>query len=66
MSCPKYDKFKVQFIPFVDDIFINFSFIFREKSLNIDDLENDFKDNLNFYLWCLPFGGNAIFEILKH
>jgi hypothetical protein len=66
MSCPKFDEFREQFIPFVDDFFINFSLIVHEKSLNIpDDLENDFEDNLNFYVLCLLLGGNAIFETLR-
>ena len=66
MSCTKFNEFREQFIQFVDDIFINFSLIIYEKSLNItDDSENDFEDNLNFYVLCLLLGGNAIFEILR-
>ena len=66
MSCPKFDEFREQFIPFVDDFFINFSLIIHEKTMNIpDDLENDFEDNLNFYVLCLLLGGNAIFETLR-
>ena len=66
MSCPKFDEFREQFIPFVDDFFINFSLIVHEKSLNIpDDLENDFEDNLNFYVLYLILGGNAILETLR-
>ena len=46
--------------------FINFSLIAHEKSLNIpDDKEEDFDDNINFYVLCLLLGGNAVFEILK-
>ena len=65
MSCSKFNEFREHFIRFVDDIFINFSLIVHEKSLNIpDNSENDFEDNLNFYVLCLLLGGNAIFEIL--
>jgi len=33
--------------------------------LNIpNDLENNFEDNLNFYVLCLLLGGNIIFETL--
>jgi len=57
-SCPKLDEFRVQFIPFVDDIFINFSLIIHEKPLNIpDDLKYDFEDKLKFYILCLLLGG---------
>jgi len=66
MSCPKFDEFRKQFIPFIDDFYINFSLIVHEKSLNIpDDLENDFEDNLNFYVLYLILGGNAILETLR-
>jgi hypothetical protein len=27
--------------------------------------EEDFDDNINFYVLCLLLGGNAVFEILK-
>jgi len=65
MSYPKFDEFREQFIPFVDDFFINFSLIVYEKSLNFfDNLENDFEDNLNFYVMYLFIGGNTIFETL--
>jgi len=65
MSCSKFDEFRTQFIQFVDDIFINFSLIVHEKSLNIlDNSEKDFEDNLNFYVLCLLLGGNAVFENL--
>jgi len=65
MSCSKLDEFREQFIPFVDDFFINFSLIVHKKLLNIPgDLENDFEDNLNFYVFGLLLGGNAIFETL--
>ena len=30
-----------------------------------DDKEEDFDDNINFYVLCLLLGGNAVFEILK-
>ena len=66
MSCSKLDEFREQFIPFVDDFFINFSLIVHKKLLNIPgDLENDFEDNLNFYVFGLLLGGNAIFETLR-
>lgn len=65
LSCSKFDEFREQYIQFVDDIFINFSLIVHEKSLNIsDNSEKDFEDNLNFYVLCLLLGGNAVFENL--
>jgi len=34
--------------------------------LNIhDDEEEDFDDNINFYVLCLLLRGNAVYEILK-
>ena len=61
MSCLKFNEYRKQFIPFVDDFFINFSLIIHEKSLNIPYyLENDFENNLNFYVLCLLLDG--IFE----
>ena len=66
LLCPKFEEFRQHFIPFVDEIFINFSLIVHEKSLNIpDDKEEDFDDNINFYVLCLLLGGNAVYEILK-
>ena len=39
ISCPKFVDFGIQFIPFVDvdEIFIIFSLILHEKSMNIPD-----------------------------
>jgi len=65
MYCPKFDKFENNSIHLFD-IFIAFSLIAHEKSLSIpNDLENDFEDNLNFYVLCLLLGRNTIFRTLN-
>ena len=65
LSCPKFDEFRSQYISFVDDLFINFSLIKEQKSLNVStESEKDFEDNINFYILCILLGGSAIFEIL--
>ena len=66
LTCPKFDEFRQQFIPLVDDFFINFSLISIQKSLNLsDDSEKDFEDNINFLVLCLLLGGNMVFDILS-
>ena len=31
-----------------------------------DDIEEDFYDNINFYILCLLLGGNDVYKILKN
>ena len=51
---PKFEEFKRQCIYFIDETFINFSLIVHGKSLNItNDKEENFDDNINFYVMCL-------------
>jgi len=48
----------------VDEIFNNFSLIAHKKSLNIhDDKEEDFDNNINFYMLYLLLGENAVYKI---
>jgi len=50
-SCSKFNKLRKKFIPFVDQLFINLSVTAVARGLNIpDDSEEDFKDNINFYV----------------
>ena len=50
---------------FVDEIFIIFSMIVHEKSLNIPDgKEKGFNDYFFFYSLCLLLGENAVYEII--
>ena len=45
---------------------MDFSLIVHEKSLNIpDDKEEDFDDNINFYIQCLLLIKNTEYKILK-
>ncbi len=61
-SCPKFNDLRSQYISFIDDLFINFSLIVEQKSLDVlTESEKDFEDNINFYVLCILLGGSTIF-----
>ncbi len=65
LSCPKFNDLRPQYISFIDDLFINFSLIVEQKSLDVlIESEKDFEDNINFYVLYILLGGSTIFEIL--
>lgn len=46
--------------------FIKCFLIVHEKSMSIpDDKEDDFDDNIIFYMLCFLFDGNTIYKIIK-
>ena len=66
LLCPKFFKFRKRYIQFVDEIFINFSLIVHEKSLNIpDSKEEGFNDCINFYVLYLLLGWKCTILNLK-
>jgi len=66
ISCTKFKEFRLQFIPFVEDFFLNFSLISEKKMMNLSDVsEINYENNINFLELCILFGGNAVFDILS-
>ena len=66
-ACKELENYRKKSLPSLDDLFLKFTMIIEQKSLDVSlDSEKDY-DNNNIYYFILSalFGGRSIYEKIK-
>ena len=65
LNCRAFSNFRENY-PFLDELFLQFSLIAVDKSLDVSfDSENDYEDNINYFVLSSLLGGTSVYEKLK-
>jgi hypothetical protein len=55
-----------KYLPFLDDLFLNFAMIIEQKSLDVSlDSKKDYVNNIYYFILSALLGGRSIYEKFK-
>ena len=65
-ACKELENYRNKSLPFLDDLFLKFSMIIEQKSLNVSlDSEKDYDNNIYYYILSALLGRRSIYSKIK-
>ena len=60
------ENYRNKSLPFLDDLFLKFEMVIKQKSLDISlDSERDYDNNIYYFILSALLGGHSIYEKIK-
>jgi len=65
-ACKELENYRNNSLPFLDDLFLKFAMIIKQKSLDVSlDSEKDYDNNIYYYILSALLGGRSIYSKIK-